>query len=91
MQNFSVSIETILFICTSFITISSVVKILKNSSAIKNSKKIEEHDKSIEILMSSNRLNLKASIAMLRHMRTGNGIEDLKEIEEDIQNFLIEK
>lgn len=91
MHNFSISLETILFLCTAIITISSVIKILKNSSAVKNNKKIEDHDKAIEVLVISNKLNLKANIAILKHMRTGNGFDDLQKIEDDINNYLIEK
>lgn len=92
--------ELVLGVAGGIITIAEAFKIIKNlGSPAKNLKqKVEKHDalldnnnKRLLSIEQTNRMMCKSMIALLDHEVTGNGIEKLKKLKTEMQDFLIDK
>ena len=51
----------------------------------------ESNGKLLEEIVQTNKMLCKSQIVLLDHEITGNGVEKIKEIKNEIQNYLIEK
>lgn len=99
-MGFTVSSEWIIWFCGLVTAIYGVYKIVKElkkpSSDIK--KKVEEHeriltsdDDRLKDIEESNKMMLQSLLVIINHNITGNGVERMKEIRDQLQEFLINK
>ena len=99
-MQFTITSEQILYVCAFITSVWGVVKIYKELSKPKNDliEKVEQHDdllkqdderlKEIEL---ADKLILQSLLVIINHDITGNGIDQLKNVRNDLQEFLINK
>lgn len=99
-MGFTVSSEWIIWFCGLVTAIYGVYKIVKElkkpSSDVK--KKVEEHeriltsdDTRLKEIEESNKMMLQSLLVIINHNITGNGVDKMKEIRDQLQEFLINK
>ena len=99
-MKFTITSEQILYICGFIVSVWGVIKIYKEWQKPKNDlieqvesheeqlKKADERLKEIEL---TDKLILQSLLVIINHDITGNGIDQLKNVRNDLQEFLINK
>ena len=99
-MGFTVSSEWIIWFCGLVTALWGVYKIVKElkKPSMDIKKKVEEHDRlltndnnRLKDFEESNKMVLQSLLVIINHNITGNGIEKMKEIRDDLQEFLINK
>ena len=57
----------------------------------KHSKLLDTDDRRLKEIEDSNKMILQTLLAMINHNITGNGIENMKKIRDDLQKYLVDK
>lgn len=100
MENISISVSDLLFICGALAAIWGAWKIVKEikkpSSDLR--KQVQEHEKKLEMdyqhleeVDQYNRVICKSLLALIDHEITGNNINNLKSTKKELQDFLVDK
>ena len=93
-----VTMTTLLAFCAIMVAIWSAYKVIKEAKQpsedrLKRLEDVEEHldndNKRLKDLEKASRLSLKAQLAILDHLTTGNHTEQLKDVRLEIQNYLL--
>lgn len=99
-MEFTITSDDILWICGFLGAIWGVVKIVKEirkpqddlrKQVQENTKQIKDDEVRIHLIEEKDRLILQSLLVIINHDITGNGIEQLKDARNDIQEFLINK
>lgn len=99
-MNFTISSEQILYVCGFIGSVWGVLKIYKEWSKPKEDLKhmVKEHeeklihdDERLKEIEAADKLILQSLLVIINHDITGNGINQLKEARDDLQEFLINK
>lgn len=99
-MEFTITSEQILWFCSFLASIWGVWKIVKElkkpSEDLKA--KVEHHDEllnndneRLKDVEDSNKMILQTLLVLINHDITGNGIERMKEVRDELQEFLINK
>lgn len=100
MPTFVISSDQIIWLLTLIGLIWATYKIIKEAKKPSDNLKtaVEKHDhlldsdnKRLKEMESSNRMILQCLLVIINHDVTGNGIEKMKEIRDDLQDYLINK
>lgn len=95
-----VTVTTILAVCAIVIAVWNVYKIKVEASRpteerTRRLQEVEEHldkdNRRLKDLEEATKLNLKAQLAIIDHLTTGNHTEQLKAVKEDIREYLIRR
>ena len=63
----------------------------KTKMLLEHDKKLADMDKRLQTIEETAKLQLQSSLVSINHAIAGNGIEQLKEMRDDIQEYLINK
>lgn len=95
-----ITMTTILAFCAILVAIWSAYKVIKEArqpseERLKRLSDVEEHldndNKRLKDLEEATKLNLKAQLAIIDHLTTGNHTEQLKGVKEEIHEYLIRR
>lgn len=95
-----ITMTTILAFCAILVAIWSAYKVIKEArqpseERLKRLSDVEEHldndNKRLKDLEEATKLNLKAQLAIIDHLTTGNHTEQLKDVKTEIQDYLIRR
>lgn len=84
-------------LCTFIAGIWKIIKELRKPNQevkeklIKHDKLLDTDNKRLKEIEDSNHMVLQCLLSIINHDITGNGIERMKEIRDDLQDFLIRK
>lgn len=96
----TISSEQILYVCGFIVSVWGVVKIYKEWTKPKedqknmvkdHEKKLIEYDDRLKEIEAADKLILQSLLVIINHDITGNGINQLKDVRDDLQEFLINK
>lgn len=99
-MEFSVSSDQILGFCALITALWGIWKIVKEwekpSDELKktvenHSKLLDSDNRRLKEIESSNKMMLQTLLAMINHNITGNGIDSMKKIRDELQEYLIKK
>ena len=99
-MEFSLTSNQILWFCALITSLWGVWKIVKEwkkpSDELKNT--VEKHSELLDVdnkrlreIESSDKMILQCLLAIINHNITGNGIDRMKEIRDELQDFIIKK
>lgn len=97
---FTVSSNQILAFCGLITSLWGVWKIVKEmkkpnedmkATVDKHSRILDNDNNRLKEVESSNQLTLKCLSVIINHEITGNGIDKMKEVREELQNYLINR
>jgi hypothetical protein len=101
MENYNISVVLIIeilgAIVTFFAAYAAVHKWIiqpyknRNDKIDENERRIDELEKVNAEIVAMQKLQLKSQLAAIDHELTGNGVDNLKNIKKEIQNFLVDK
>lgn len=100
MLEFTITSGQILAICTFITAIWGVYKIIKEIKKPSNdlNKKVEKHsdildsdNKRLKAVEESDKMILQSLLVIINHEITGNGIENMKKIRDELQEYLIKR
>lgn len=100
MLEFTITSGQILAICTFITAIWGVYKIIKEIKKPSNdlNKKVEKHsdildsdNKRLKAVEESDKMILQSLLVIINHEITGNGIEHMKKIRDELQEYLIKR
>lgn len=57
----------------------------------RDKKRLDEHDKAVELQTKTNRLTLECLLVMLGHLEEGNHTNQMAEARQKVERFLLEK
>ncbi len=87
----TLTISDILWLCGGICTIAAAWKIIKNNPVARHEKLLDEHEKIIKEQGETEKMLLASNIAIIEHLITGNGIENMKKIRDEMHEYLIQK
>jgi hypothetical protein len=99
-MQFTITSDDILWLCGFAISVWGVIKIWKEikqpnedktKMLLAHEEKLEKIDERLKEIESAVRLNLQSSLVTINHDITGNGIDQLKNARNEIQEYLINK
>lgn len=99
-MEFTISSDQILWVCGFIGAVWGVVKIYKElkkpnedkeKMLLEHERKLSNDNERLQEIESTNNLILRSLLVIINHDITGNGIDQLKETRDDIQEFLINK
>lgn len=99
-MQFTITSEQILYVCAFITSVWGVVKIYKELSKPKQDLKdmvsnhedaLKDNDERLREIELTDKLILQSLLVIINHDITGNGIEQLKDVRNDLQEFLINK
>ena len=99
-MQFTITSDDILWLCGFALSIWGVIKIwkelkqpneAKTKMLLAHEEKLEKIDERLKEIESAVRLNLQSSLVTINHDITGNGIDQLKNARNEIQEYLINK
>ena len=99
-MEFTITSSQILAICAFISAIWGVYKIIKElkkpsddlrEEVERHSNLLDTDNKRLQELESSNKMILQTLLAIINHDITGNGIDKMKQIRDDLQEYLIER
>lgn len=99
-MDFVITSEEILYLCGFIAAVWGVWKIIKEvrkpnedlKSLVKeHERKIEEDENRLKEYEDTNQMVLKCLLAIINHEITGNGVERMKKLRDDLNDFLIDK
>ena len=100
MIKFTVSSDTILLICSLIAALWGVYKIVKEAkkpskdlqeTVDKHSKLLDSDNVRLKEVEESNKMILQCLLVIINHDITGNGIDNLKDTRDKLQQYLIDK
>lgn len=100
MIEFTVSSSTVLLICSLITALWGVYKIVKEikkpskdlqGTVDKHSQLLDNDNIRLKEVEESNKMILQCLLVIINHDITGNGIENLKNTRDKLQQYLIEK
>ena len=100
MIKFTVSSDTILLICSLIAALWGVYKIVKEvkkpikdlqETVDKHSKLLDSDNVRLKEVEESNKMILQCLLVIINHDITGNGIDNLKDTRDKLQQYLIDK
>ena len=100
MIEFTISTNTILLVCSLITALWGVYKIVKEwkkpskdlqALVDKHSKLLDSDNVRLKEVEESNKMILQCLLVIINHDITGNGIENLKDTRDKLQQYLIEK
>lgn len=100
MIKFTVSSDTILLICSLIAALWGVYKIVKEvkkpskdlqETVYKHSKLLDSDNVRLKEVEESNKMILQCLLVIINHDITGNGIDNLKDTRDKLQQYLIDK
>lgn len=98
-MKFTISSEQLLAICAFISAIWGVYKIIVElkkpnedlkTQVEKHGQLLDQDNKRLKHLEDLSKIQVKSNLAMINHMITGNGIDKMKEMRDEIQEFMIE-
>lgn len=99
-MEFTITSEQILWFCGFLASIWGAIKIVKEwkkpSDDLKakvdvHEEKLNNDNERLKTVEDSNKMILQCLLIIINHDITGNGIEKMKEVRDDLQEFLINK
>lgn len=99
-MEFTISSEQILYCCSFIAAVWGTIKIYKEWSKPKEDLKhmVEHHDyklkkddERLKEIETVDKMILQSLLVIINHDITGNGIDQLKNVRDDLQEFLINK
>lgn len=99
-MDFVITSRQIVWICGSIASIWGLVKIIKElkkpSDDLKklvkrHSELLDNDNRRLQKIDESHKMTMQCLLVMLNHEITGNGIENMKEIRDQLQDYLINK
>lgn len=63
----------------------------KNKMILEHEKKLKDDDERLKEIEATDKLILQSLLVIINHDITGNGIQQLKDVRDDIQDYLINK
>lgn len=99
-MEFTITSSQILAICAFISAIWGVYKIIKElkkpsddlrEEVERHSNLLDTDNKRLQEIESSNKMILQTLLAIINHDITGNGIDKMKQIRDDLQEYLIER
>lgn len=91
MENITFTLADIAWVLGFIITIGGAWVVVKKIPLFNHEKRISELEKHQIETWEMNKLLCKGVKALLKNARTGNGVEDIKATETEIDQFLIDK
>lgn len=99
-MEFTITSSQILALCAFISAIYGVYKIVKElkkpsddlrDEVERHSTLLDTDNKRLQEIESSNKMILQTLLAIINHDITGNGIDKMKQIRDDLQEYLIER
>ena len=99
-MEFTITSSQILAMCAFISATWGVYKIIKElkkpsedlrKEVEKHSKLLDTDDRRLKEIEDSKKMILQTLLAMINHNITGNGIENMKKIRDDLQKYLVDK
>ena len=99
-MEFTITSDQILGWCGFFASVFAVYKIWKeikkptedkNKMILEHEKKLKDDDERLKEIEATDKLILQSLLVIINHDITGNGIQQLKDVRDDIQDYLINK
>ncbi len=99
-MSFTITGEQILWLCGFIVAIWGVVKIIielrKPSTDLKkevahHTQMLDEDNTRLKAVEDSNKMILQCLLVIINHDLTGNGIDRMKEVRDELQEFIINK
>lgn len=99
-MGFTVTSEQIVYICGLIAALWGVWKIVKEvrkpnddlkAKVVKHDQLLDNDNRRLKEYEESNRMILQCLLVIINHEITGNGIENLKHVRDELQEFLINK
>lgn len=99
-MDFVITSEEILYLCGFIAAVWGVWKIIKEvrkpnedlKTLVKeHEEKIKEDENRLEEYEYTNQMVLKCLLAIINHEITGNGVDRMKKLRDDLNDFLIDK
>lgn len=97
---FVITTEQLLYLCGLIAALWGVWKIIKEvrkpnedlkTEVSRHAQRIIEDEKILKEYEDTNQMILKCLLVIINHEITGNGIDRMKKIRDDLQDFLIDK
>lgn len=99
-MEFTISSEQILYVCGFIASVWGVIKIYKEwqkpkqdlkDMVLNHEKALKDNDDRLKEIELTDKLILQSLLVIINHDITGNGIDQLKNVRDDLQEFLINK
>ena len=99
-MDFTITGEQILWICGFVVAIWGVVKVIKElkkpsedlkSEVAHHTELLDEDNNRLKAVEDSNKMILQCLLVIINHDLTGNGIERMKEVRDELQEFIINR
>lgn len=98
MQGVSITINDILWAAAAITTIAAAYKIIKNNPISQQGERMDGIEKKLandfvrlQEAEKADKIMCKCLLALIDHEITGNGIDRMKQIRADLQQYLIDK
>lgn len=100
MENIAITLNDFLYLCGAIATVWGVYKIIKEikkpneelKETVKKHEKYLAEDKiEIEEIKEGNKVICKSIMTMINHELTGNDVNNMKKMRDELQDYLIEK
>ena len=100
MENFAITINDFLYLCGILATVWGAYKVIKEIRKPENDlrdtvKKHEDYLKKdrdeIEEIKEGNRVICKSIMAMINHELSGNDVNNMRKMRDELQDYLIDK
>ena len=99
-MEFVITSEQILWFCGFLTAVWGVVKVVKElkkpgddlkSTVEKHEEKLNSDNERLKTVEDSNKMILQCLLIIINHDITGNGIDKMKDVRDELQEFLINK
>lgn len=100
MENSTIAVSDIAYLLGFIVSVWGVVKIFKEvvtpyrikmKEIEKNTEYLRRDDKRIKYLEDSHAMIYECLLVMLNHEITGNGVDKMKQVRDEMQEFIINK
>lgn len=100
MGNFTIALNDVVYLCGVLATVWGAYKILKEvkkptddlkEKVNKHSEYLAKDKEEIEEIKAGNKVICKSIMIMINHELTGNDVNNMKQMRDELQNYLIEK
>ena len=91
MDNITISLSDLLWFAGAICTLAAAWKIVVNNPVSRHEKQIDELEKRAKEQGETEKMLLNSNMAIIEHLITGNGIDNMKKIRDEMHEYLIQK
>ena len=99
-MNFTITGEQILWLCGFIVAVWGVIKVIKEikkpnddlkTEVARHTLLLDEDNDRLKAVEDSNKMILQCLLVIINHDLTGNGVDRMKEVRDELQEFIINR